>query len=365
GPIDGAAADARTAGAFRLDGAADPPLHVDPTSPDRGTGAVADYLAARMGVDPARLHVDPIGGGATGALLFKVKLGDADVGVFKLFPDADDALIEMQILDLLDNAGLDRFHAVGNRTDQPVPVDGGGSGMLMDAAQGGSVASRIQHLSSDPVVREPQLRELERNMQQVAEAMAELHTASGGGQQMDPAARASDAGYVRGKLTNPDTQGRLGPDADDIVAAFDAQVVQFMADPVPRGAYHGDANAGNFMIDGDGVDVSDVGTMQWSLDRTVPGLVGNRTGIADVARFRESLETLAPGALHPDELAHLRATFDDAYAAATGVDPGHIRAARRIYAVEAPLAVLRYNTARDPAIDRRVVANIKAILGLS
>jgi hypothetical protein len=202
-------------------------------------------------------------------------------------------------------------------------------------------------------------------MQQVAEAMAELHTASGGGQQMDPAARASDAGYVRGKLTNPDTEGRLGADADDIVAAFDAQVVQFMADPVPRGAYHGDANAGNFMIDGDGVDVIDVGTMQWSLDRTVPGLVGNRTGIADVARFRESLETLAPGALHPDELAHLRATFDDAYAAATGVDPAHIRAARRIYAVEAQLAVLRYNTARDPAIDRRVVANIRAILGLS
>jgi predicted unusual protein kinase regulating ubiquinone biosynthesis (AarF/ABC1/UbiB family) len=214
-------------------------------------------------------------------------------------------------------------------------------------------------------VRAQQLGELERNMQRVAEAMAELHAVSGGGQQMDPTARAAEARHIRSKLTNPDTHGRLGPDADDIVAAFDVQVAQFMADPVPRGAHHGDANAGNFMIDGDNVDAIDVGSMDESLDHSKPGLVGTRTGIADVARVRESLDTLAPGALQPDELAQLRAAFDDAYLAATGIDAAHIQAARRIYAVETQLAVIRFNRDRDPAIDRRAVDSIKTILGLA
>ena len=82
----------------------------------------------------------------------------------------------------------------------------------------------------------------------------------------------------------------------------------FLAAKVPATAYHGDANTGNFILDGYGpnpknskeskfkkLGVIDVGSMQWSMS----GGKGIKTGAADTARFLGSLETLLPGALRP------------------------------------------------------------------
>jgi hypothetical protein len=358
------AADARAADTFRLDGAGDTPLHIDPDAPDRGAGAVADYLAAKAGVEPGRVQAELLAGGATGALLYKIRIGDADLGVFKVFPDADEATVERDLLDRLNRAGFEHYRAVRNRTDQPVLTDTGGAGMLMDAARGQSVAARIKDLPSEPARREPALHELERNMQQVARALAEMHTITGGGPdvRMTGAARRNEAGYIRDKLIDPRTRRQLGPEADAVIAAYDREVAAFLREPVPRGAYHGDANAGNFMIAGDRVDVIDVSTMEHSIDPGRGGIVGTRTGTTDVARFRESLETLAPGALSPAELTRLRDAFDAAYAAASGVDPTAIEAGRRIFAVETQLATLRANLG-DPEAAERAAASIKEILG--
>ena len=113
----------------------------------------------------------------------------------------------------------------------------------------------------------------------------------------------------------------------------------FMSAEVPATVYHGDANAGNFALSGNNnsdLTVFDVDKVQWSvpdgaLDRPTGAVDGTKTGAADVARFLNSLETLAPGKLTPGDLRDLRSAFNDAYFRNYKVGSDQHRVARSQY----------------------------------
>ena len=106
------------------------------------------------------------------------------------------------------------------------------------------------------------------------------------------------------------------------------------------------------------LEVIDVASMSYSIDAKT-GL-GTKTGAADVARFLGSLETLAPGALKPSELAQLRTAFMTTYLSAFRKDSRMDRAefadAEKWYALEMRVAVLR----NDPSAKAGLLALLAA-----
>jgi hypothetical protein len=107
----------------------------------------------------------------------------------------------------------------------------------------------------------------------------------------------------------------------------------------------------------------DVDKMQYSLpdhalEGNLAGVKGNKTGAADVARFLNSLETLAPGKLRADELQELEMAFKDRYfkkyrvgSDEHGVSRTEYEKAERWYELEMELAIV----VTDPAAKERIL----------
>jgi tRNA A-37 threonylcarbamoyl transferase component Bud32 len=173
-------------------------------------------------------------------------------------------------------------------------------------------------------------------------------------------AKAGAVNYILTRKITPNVV-KFGADGPAIEAAMKALGEQFKLAPIPATAYHGDANAGNFMVNNDGtVGVIDFDKMQWSLNKQGEGI---DTGAADLARFGQSLETLHPGKLTTAEADALRAAFEKAYfdaMAGTGVTPAVLDAAKKMYAVETEIAAMNAGK-YTPA---QTAERIKAILGI-
>ncbi len=325
--------------AYRLPGH-DHVLELDKADPSKWDDQVREFFTLELRARGEWVRVERLGGGRSGAVVYNVWVGDNDVGIFKIFRSVADAEMEAKMLDKLKAAHLKKLKPVRERGVVGVD-DGKGSGaLLMDAAKGKSVAQMIETLPNDPAERQKSFARLEIAVQQVAEGLAEMHarfeTHQGGTvAMMTKEAKLSDANYMldrsfRAGADVAAVRAALGErDFDSVKEKLEGPMLQaFLDAKVPATNYHGDANAGNFILSGtdeDGrfaeVAVIDLDKMRYSIEEGTQA--ATRTGAADVARFLGSLETLQPGALSPVEVTVLRKAFSRQYSAQYLVTAGH------------------------------------------
>ncbi len=361
---------------LRLPGA-DHVLELDPAHPEHWDDRVREFFAIHLRARDKWIQVKRFGGGATKAVIYHVSVDGTEVGVFKLFDGAGGAAQEQKMLELLASAKLKHMTAVKQRgtigLDPATGLKGGG--LLMDAAPGASVKEMIDALPAG-AERRDKLNMLKDAVTRVAEGLAEMHQKFGHNEGNKPAmmtraAKEDDANYF---LNNNFREGgadparlaamktALGNDFARVKAKVEGPMLdEFLDADVPATAYHGDANAGNFKLDGDKLAVFDVGSMQYSIDPSTK--LGIKTGAADVARFLNSLETLAPGKLSASELDGLREAFAMKYFEAYRVGPDRravdqtaYAKAARWYQIEMEVAILRN--------DARAKARLLSLLGL-
>ena len=278
---------------------------------------ISEFIARELGVDPSRVLVIELGGGRSGANVYKVKLGDADVGVFKVFSDPADAAAELNAIDALAKKNLKNLGVVGNKGE--VAVDVGGTkkgGILMETAPGQTVKQMLEALPESGPLREQALKDLAQAARQVGKALAEFHKSFETGREMTEAQKENEALYLMTKLRK--LQPFLDPAAYEAIHQRALEVsAEFVVSHVPETAYLGDANLGNFAIGPGGkVTTFDVGTMKWSLDASGNG---KSTGAADLARFANSFVTEFPGKLSPSEATLMKQAFGEAYLKAAGM----------------------------------------------
>jgi hypothetical protein len=347
---------------------------------DEQAAAVQRFLTLHMRADGEHVRLEQLGGGASGAIIYRVYAGDHVVGVFKLFHRAVDARVEVDMLDILANAKLTKMKVVDARGMAMTTGDGKfKAGVLMDNAPGESVKDLIKAAGTADK-RAETMQKLEHAMVKVAEGLAEFHTKMDGGtarsgkrEMMSYKAKRSDAEYMvennfvgttahpRGMERVTQIRAALGTDFDNVKLRVEAAQERFYAAEVPATAYLGDANAGNFVLNkhtarGYGeLGVIDVGAMQWSMPSTGkhadggnvydPNGKGMKTGAADLARFLGSLETMFPGNLKPHEIQALRDKFLWAYTehykpGKTGDFKKNYADAEKWYRIELELTVL-------------------------
>jgi hypothetical protein len=342
-------------------------LELDRANPARWDEQVREFFAIHLRANGQWVRVERLGGGRSKAVIYRVWVDGNDVGVFKLFDGRGGAATEQKMLELLRNAKLTKMTAVKERgrisVDPRTGLEGGG--LLMDAAKGTSIRELIVNLPTDPVLREKAVKQLIFAMKRAAEGLAEMHakfeTAGSGGmpKMMSREAKLSDANHLLDKnfRTGQDVakvKAALGEaDFARVKAALEGPVLHsFLEADVPATAYHGDANAGNFIVhDFDSrtgykdLGVVDVGSMKWSVDDNTGK--GIKTGAADVARLLGSLETLHPGKLTSGEVRVLREEFMGKYreqyrvSAHRDLDGDKYRQAERWYRLEMEIGVLK------------------------
>jgi len=234
----------------------------------------------------------------------------------------------------------------------------------MDTAKGSSIKELIEALPSDPALHVKAVQQLEAAVARVAEGLGELHQKFQSGEVMSKEAKRSDADHFLNRNFRDNgedlqrVRAALGDDFERVKTQLEGPTLEaFYAANLPATAYHGDANAGNFIVGeykGGYKDLGliDVGSMSWSV--ADGATVGTRTGAADVARFLGSLESLAPGKLSEAEIVVLRRRFTETYFAQPGarnLDPSAYGAAEKWYRVEMEVAALR----SDPTAKARIL----------
>ncbi len=297
-------------------------------TPEQLDEQVRLFFAMELRAADKWVRVERFGGGKSRAVVYRVWVGDNELGVFKLFPRLAEAQAETKMLALLKAAHLTKMTAVRERGSIEVTGNDQFHGAaLMDTAKGTSVKQLVEQMPADPAARAAELRKLESAVRRVAEGLAEMHRTFGANDAhgdpvlMTEESKLSDATYFLDKSFRGDNEGvagvkvALGADYERVRAKVEAVVLpEFLAAKVPATAYHGDANAGNFIVDGydlksrqyTELGVIDVGSMAYSVDAHGKG---TKTGAADVARFLGSLDTLHPGALTAAEISRLRQAF--------------------------------------------------------
>jgi hypothetical protein len=354
---------------------------------------VLRFLALHMRADGTYVSVQRLGGGKSEALVYLVKVGGHDAGVFKLFGHKDAAATEVAILDLLAASGLKHMKAVAARGMAGATPDSGfGSAMLMDTASGTSVRDLIKASGSD-TDRAATMQKLQDAVVKVATGLGEMHTkfgqrnADGTPAMMTKENKQSDADYMVNRNFNGTgsrdaaertaaIRNALGADFDRVKAAIDGNLrTKFYDAQVPATANLGDANAGNFMVSKhdaargyQDLEVIDVGAAKWSFDgNPTVGAKGKGTGAADLARFLGSLETMFPGNLRPHEVQALRDKFMWAYLAQykTGKSPGfqsNYADAEKWYRIELELTVLADPSGNQAATKKRIMTMLGLLL---
>lgn len=324
--------EALAAKAYRLPGP-DQTLELDPANPARWDEQVREFFTVQLRANGQWVKVKRLEEGRSQAIVYRVWVDAHEVGVFKLFDGREGAAHEQEMLKRLDAAKLTKMKAVKERGRMAVdPQTGfGGGALLMDAAPGTSIKQLIEHLPRDPAKRRAELEKLTAAMRRAAEGLAEMHakfeTKGAGGKpvMMSKEAKLSDANHLldnnfRNGQDVAKVKAALG-EADflRVKAALEGPMLRaFLDADVPATAYHGDANAGNFIVNDYNSEtgfkelgVIDVSAMRWSVDMQTGK--GTKTGAADVARLLGSLETLRPGELTTTELGTLRSEFMRAY----------------------------------------------------
>jgi hypothetical protein len=166
------------------------------------------------------------------------------------------------MLEALKNAKLKTMTTVRERGRISVDSKSGyQSAMLMDTAKGHSIAQLVESLPDEPVARREAMKNLKAAMRRAAEGLSELHGKFGSrgpdGKpvMMTEEMKLSDANYLLDKnFRNGSDVGKvryaLGErDFERVKAALEGPVLKaFLDAKVPASAYHGDANAGNFLV---------------------------------------------------------------------------------------------------------------------
>lgn len=311
---------------------------------------VRAYLAKQLGVAYADLAVKMLKGGRSGALLFAVKLHGKDIGVFKIFEWNGGGANESDMLKMIADKGLKRFVVVGERG--VVKVEGGNDkprdAIFMERADGNSVESMAER---------GDMKALVDAVPRVARALAEFHAAfERDGAKMSAETKRKDVEYLVSKVEDAHAKGYLDAAARDaLVEALQKRLLPAIeAADLPATVYHGDANLGNFLIDGsDGpVRVIDVGNMKWSLVDGKP----SRSGAFDLGRFVEALQTQR-GKLDDAQVQKLQQLFLEAYFKANPKLPRAQQEAVILTArIELEFAIIRSPkvdaTARAAAVER-------------
>jgi aminoglycoside phosphotransferase len=356
---------------FRLPGP-ERTLELD-TDRSKWDDQVRDWFAIHLRADQQWVRVKRLGGGRSGAVVYRVTVGENEIGIFKIFDTKDGAKHEQEMLKLLAGAKLKKMKAVGERGRMSVDAKAKmGDVLLMDVAPGMSIKELVEHLPTDPVQRVKAIEQLGFAMKRTAEGLAEMHATfgskskSGAPTLMTKEAKLSDANYFldnnfRGGRDSAKVKAALGDEFERVKAALEGPVLQgFLDARVAATAYHGDANAGNFIVHEydpkkgfKDLGVIDVGSMKWSVE----GRKGTKTGAADVARLLESLETVQQGKLTSGEIALLRDAFMKTYLANYRADAGYDldttnhALAEKWYRLEFEVAVLK----SDPSAKNRIL----------
>jgi hypothetical protein len=330
----GLANEQRALRSFRLPGT-DIELHLGADESQWGSELLAFFQDQLPATPRERIRLEQKGEGRSPDLVFEVFTSDHSLGIVKLFRDGASAKTEARLLTMLEEAKLTRLKIVRGRGRMTVDANNEGSSqaLLMDNAPGRSINEMVKSLSSDPVARAAQLQELDYAVRSVAEGLAELHSKfrdTSLSKADARAARASDADYFLKKLMRPDVVAKLGgqANAERIANALRAKLLEgFLDADLPASVYHGDANIGNFKVDGldagherfETVFTYDVGTMQHGFDKEAFDNGTAKKGIkpaaaADAARFLSTLEiSLSETSVPSSQIARLRAEFLRSY----------------------------------------------------
>ena len=332
--------------AYRLPGP-EHTLELDPAHPQLWDQQVREFFTIELRANSEWVSVERLGGGKSGAIVYRVTVGGNEVGVFKLF-ERGGAANEQEMLRRLSDAKLTRMTAVKERGRVTVAgADKLDGALLMNMAHGTSVKDLIATLPTEPAQRSARFLEVQAAVKRVADGLAELHAKVGAtGEMMTREAKLSDANYMLDKNfrngRNVDTvKAGLGADFERVKDALENRALPALLDAqVPASAYLGDANAGNFIVDNyqpsqlrgrpgafGALGLIDVASMKWSFDAAGHG---TKSGAADVGRFLESLVTLAPGKLTDTDLTTLRREFMETYTtglrdAGVHIDPSESR----------------------------------------
>src|SRR5262249_4495375 len=147
---------------------------------------------------------------------------------------------------------------------------GARTGVMMSTAKGNSITDLCTNLPVEPAPRADAMKQLEHAVKNVARGLAEMHDSFASGVQSE-AQKTTDAGFIIRKLDA--IKGVLGSGRyARIKAILQGDVLpKYVASKVPATAYHGDANTGNFMVDGQGkVSTIDLDTMKYSFENSDP-----------------------------------------------------------------------------------------------
>ena len=289
-------------------------------------------------------------------VVFAVDIGDNRLGVVRLFAEARAADVEQRVLRMLEGAKLERLQVVRQR--EQLAVDAGTGvehrALLTDAAQGESVQGMIEALPREAAPRAEAMERVAAAVHRVAVGLVDLHAHYHNESASTPEARRAlrhiEVEATLAKLHAPDTTSALGRgNAIALEAALRQELVPvFLVADVPPSAYHGDARAKNFKVDGfvegkgfaklatDDVGELDAGLVKMPNDE----IKGTRAAAGmDAAAFVRSLDDLVrAGALHPHERDQLAGAFRTHYVGATRRRPVELSgetlvAAERWYAV--------------------------------
>ncbi|BCJ74228.1 hypothetical protein CS0771_37720 [Catellatospora sp. IY07-71] len=337
------------------DGAVDALLAATPAAVDRdGQPAMGDFAATAFG-QPVRLAEITGSTGAKGLSGAPVMLahdGDGNrIGVVKAFPDAEEFARELSGLQRLRTGEFTRF---GTPAPLGVAVTPQRHGVIVSAlAPGKPVDDLLGEVGVSSGASWAQAyHHLERSVAGVGAALADLHTSADGSG--GPVARAfldRHVAVVRkwtGQLV--DTLENLPRHTVDLkgLTTRVEEVITAAGGAAGRAALaHGDAHPGNFFWHPQqGLTVIDLPMLHYSMDDN-----GGPIGAAerDVAYFDIKLHDFgADLGLKPEELAHLRKTFLEAYRIAGGPDPDP--ALMTLFGVRGAVHVLKevpYRALRD------------------
>jgi hypothetical protein len=345
-----------------------PNVKVDPNDP---TKAIAAWLTKEIGAKEGTVVLKPLGSPGSGALVYAVTVEGKMIGVFKVFPDKGEMLRELAALERLRSAGLKHMEAGGTSEAsviEGVPGKTGNQrgGALLEPAKGHFVQDRIIDAGKLPAGpdRIKAVGELEKDVQRVAQAMAEMHDQMSSGQAVAKDFKEKEIGFLNGRWDKIKGNLPTGSSAADLEKGLTKTAADFRTAKVDATVVHGDAHTGNFSVQDSGkVSVIDTETLFRSVNAKGEG---QAPAAIDVGRYYESLFTHARlNGLTAAEADQLQKSFLAAYrAAAKGGGGEGLDAAMRFYQANWELIIIQQATGKPGNAAKEAAERLAAILGV-
>jgi hypothetical protein len=330
---------------------------------------VAKFVARELGRDEKQVSARRLGGGfsADSDSIFSVSIGGKAFGTLKVFRDAEGAKSEERMQRRLNAAGLHAPVPYGVATTQTAGGTASGAALLMTTLSGTSLQAELARVPrGNAPGHEAAFSTFRAHVTQVASYLAEFHNKLGSGKALAPGIKENRAAVelhrvaeLRGKLPTALVDGMLAKLRAEVIPAYRAA-------PVKATVSHGDANLGNFLVEGPSVGTVDLVNMEQSLTAGE----GHTTAAKDVAYFMwllrhyGSVPTPWAGNETPPFSAKendaLGSAFLEAYYAGSGEAREVLAPAVKFYRVDRELEAFRLGW--DSA--ERTEPRLRALLGL-